>query len=172
MAKIVELMASDITVGGVSEFTVNNAVNEVTVVTPVLGVGVDFVNAGGAKWFEAGDNPIITDIYCNIPFGFGQGTGTHKIDFAWLDNFGAINFPQEFSAGYGIFLPSLCGPLDFPPDGIFVKNTGGVGKQKLNLQVLLLNVSQLNVPAALNGQVIKVQYFIELTHTKPLSLVP
>lgn len=170
MALIIEIISSDIGISGQSEFTVDAAVDEVAVVGPAPG-GLVFINGAGSGYFEAGDNVILTGALTNIPYGFGQGTGTAKLDISWVDGLNAFIAIPELG-GNTLQLPNICGMLEFPPGGLFLEAPKSFGPVALVLRGIELNVSQINVPAQLDAQVIKVQFHLRVNHTKPLSTLP
>jgi len=170
MAKIFEVMSSDISVAGESDFVASNVVDEVAVTVPGAS-GLPFDNANGDEWFEEGDNVVVTNFWVNIPFGFGQGTGRAQMGVAWEDALGNFSTIVEFAGNSVVTLPNVCG-LELPPSGLFVRTPAAGGKWRLSLTSLALNVSQVNLPTALNGDTVKVQYHIQLYHTLPLTAAP
>lgn len=170
MAKIFEVVSSDISVAGESDFVASNLVNEVAVTAPGA-AGLPFENANGDEWFEEGDNLVVTNFWVNIPFGFGQGTGKATVGIAWEDALGNFTVIPEFAGNSVVTLPNVCG-LELPPSGLFVLAPRTGGKYRLSLTALALNVSQVNLPTALNGETVKVQYHIQLYHTQALTAAP
>jgi hypothetical protein len=171
VANIQDVMSSDLTVAGKVQFAVNSAVLEVAAVPPVA--PVIFFNANGMQWFNIGDNVLLQNLWVNIPYGFGQGDGQHTIGLAWIDALAGITPIPELAGNSILTIPSLCGPLDFPSSGLFVKVPTNVGRVRLGLTSLALNVAQVGVPAVIaDGTVFKIQYHIELFHTQVLVGAP
>lgn len=171
---IFDILSSDITVGGSADFvaTTPGAVQQAVTNAPVA--GLDFSDANGNKWITAGDNLLITRLWCNIPHGFGQGSGEHSIGLVFKDSLGNAAIITELAGNSVLTLPQICSPFEFvtPDGGLYLSVPKNLGKVKFNLSNIALNVSQINLPAALNGTTIKVQYHVEVIHTKALAGVP
>ena len=82
-----EIMSSDISVAGEMEFVADSAVIELTVGVPGV-AGLPYKNAPGNMWFGEREGILLTAIFINIPFGFGQGTGRCQFAMAWDDGAG------------------------------------------------------------------------------------
>lgn len=172
---IFDIMKSGVDVPGEMDFVANSAVKSVAVNSPAA-FDVIFTNANGDPWFEEGDHILLTGAWIVIPFGFGQGENDGGIapvmQILWVDALGNFTLIDEL-ANISLLNPvNLCGPLEFPPDGLFIKTPVGSGRQKLVLSGFNLKVSQINLPAILEGETINVQVFLRVTHTKALSLAP
>lgn len=169
MPAFTEILSSD---NVTDSFTVDTS-GPLEVTLPAVGAaGLAFSNAGGSKFFEPRDNVIIQNIWCNIPFGFGQGTAKHLFDLVYDQ--GGINFaPPELDAGR-VIIPSLCGPLPFPPSGLLLRPNVALvgGRFFFKIIAINLNISMVGVPQALNGQTIFPQYHLQIQHTRPLSPIP
>lgn len=167
---IIEVLASDITVVGQSDFTANSAVDDVLVNTPAAN-GLAMFNGNGASKFALGDSPLIRKIWCVIPWGFGAGgiavtTFLHLVDFDFWDGAALFDLPPLPNS---VVLPTLCDPLDFG-EGIFCPMATTGALRQIRVTNIKLRVSQINIPAALNGDRIPVQYYMEVNHTYPLSV--
>jgi hypothetical protein len=165
MAKIFEVLSSDITEAGFSEFVVDSSVAQVAVQGPPAG-NLDFFNAGGNAYFSAGDNIIISEIICSIPYGFGPGTGQVQAGILWSTSGGDAQIINELGGNSSVTFPNLCS-LNVADPGIFITAPRN-SENKLVLSSIQLNVSQLNVPALIDGQTLKVQFHIKLFHTLPM----
>lgn len=169
MPGIVDIICSDIRVVGESDFVANSAVNEVTV-NQVNANGLDFFAANGASKFQLGDKLLIKKLWCVVPFGFGQGgivitTYMHRISIEWWDGTSLLVFPPFYG---GLVIPTLCDAVDFG-DGLYVEvNTTGP-LRTIRLGTIRLNISQVNLPASLNGVRVPVQYYMEILHNLPMS---
>lgn len=174
MQGVLDILGSDITVAGQSDFVANGAVNDL----PVTNVGVNglaFTNASGASYFALGENLMIRKIWATVSWGFGQGgpgiAGAHNIGLAYWDGAVFQVIPCFPYATRSIDIPTLCDPLDFG-DGIYaVMPTTGI-KRQIRLANIDARISQINLPVQLQGVTIKVQYFLEVLHTFPLTFVP
>lgn len=165
---ITDILSSDTGAAG-GKVTVNVAALEVAITG--AGGGISFRNAAPDLWFEPGDNIVLTGAWINVPFGLGQGTGLASITIAWRDNFGVETFPPELGNSGNLPFVNFCAQ-EFPPDGLFIACPRGAGRQFLKITALAGNVSMLNVPATLEGQVLDVQWHLRVNHTKALSAVP
>lgn len=171
-----DIMSSSLAIAGVMEFVANSAVTEVAVVPPGVG-GVPMRDANDFPYFEAGDNLLLTGVWVTIPYGFGEGefpSGviTPKMEMKWEDGVGTFYNIPELASNSLLTIPNLCGPLEFPPNGLFIQTPRNVGRVRLTLTDFLLNVSQINLPSQLEGETIKVQVHWRITHTKPLAVIP
>jgi hypothetical protein len=170
MAKLFKILNADFAVVPAT-FTVNAAVAQVAASSPGI-LGMDYTVPNANRWFEAGDNVVLTGISVNLPYSFGQGTGNAFINVSWRDSLGnSITIP-ELSGSGNMFLPGLCGMLELPPEGIFIEAPVAVGRVKLVLEAVTANISMLNVPAILDGTVQNIGSSLRLFHTRALSAVP
>jgi len=165
---IVDIISSSIDVAGEAQFTATDAALEVAVSGPGAD-GLVFSNSYGMSYFQLGDNLKIAKLWVNIPFGFGQGTGLHTIGLGYWDGstFELITPPFQNSSN-SVGIPTLCGPLEFAPDGLFATMPKTGVRRQIRLVDMDLNVSMLNLPADLVGQIIKVQYHLEVLHSLPM----
>lgn len=155
-------------------FTANNAVLQVAV---ALGATTSFQGPTPptAQWFQPGDNLLLKRWFTRIPHGYLQGTGQHYVDLYFENSAGGLVPIPEVSPGAGssrMFIPSLC---EVAFDDLFIQmpKTGpGNARHRLVLVTSVLNVSQVNAPAVLNGQVINVIYDIMVEHTLEMELAP
>lgn len=165
---ITDLLSSDIT-GAEGKITVDLSVKEVAI--SGAGAGIAFRSAALDLWFEEGDHIILTEAVINVPYGLGQGTGLMALTIAWRDNFGVDTFPPELGNAGILTFSNFCAQ-EFPPSGIFIRCPIGAGRQFLTITFLAGNVSMLNVPAALDGENLNVQWHLRVNHTKALAAVP
>lgn len=167
--------------GGEMGFTATSGALEV----PLNGFATPkpFVNASGQSWFAPGDNVLLQAIWPALPYQFGQGSGSHSIDLLWAENGGTTAPVAEFANGLGaslIFLPSACEPLQIEeganPPGLLLRVPTNLGGSANRVQLLIsaasLNVSMVNLPAALDGEVLAMAYHFEVKHTLPLTAAP
>jgi hypothetical protein len=158
-------------------FTVNTAVKQVAAVlagTPVF----QGTTPPTAQWFDSGDGLLFYSIRCSLPYQFGQGEGQHIIEIMFEDSLGGLHSIPELQSGPGgsrMFMPSACDEINFGPNGLFIPvptNLPGTGRARLALSFVNLNVSQLNVPALINGVSVQTFYFLTLLHAPEMGLVP
>lgn len=174
MQGVLDILGSDITVVGESDFIADGAVTDIAVNS--VGVnGLAFSNAFGGSYFALGENMLIRKLWATVSWGFGPGgpaiAGAHNIGLGYWDGAVFQVIPCFPYASRSIDIPQLCEPLDFG-DGIYaVMPTTGV-KRQIRLVNIDARISQINLPAQLQGVRIKVQYFLEVLHTFPLTLVP
>lgn len=166
---ILDVLCSDIVVGQ-SDFVANGAVADVAV-NNVGANGLQFFSGAGATKFELGDNILIRKIWAVIPWGFGQGGPaaapfSHNISLSFWDGASLFVIPILGSA---MNLPTLCDPMDFG-EGLYAPMITTGAKRELRLSNIRLRVSQINVPAIIDGTRIPVQYFVEVNHTKPMTI--
>lgn len=166
---ILDMLGSDLADAGRPVFTAASPPpDEVAVAGPVA--PVSFINAQGNAWFARGDNPILNATWINIPFGFGFGTGTTRFQIVWEDSAANIIPVAELPDSW-VQMPDPCAELLFPVNGLFLTfPQSAVGKAKLSLDGVAMNVSMINLPADLAGDVISPQWHIQVLHTKPLTL--
>lgn len=169
MAGLVDIVCSDIRTMGESDFVANAAVLDVPVNPPGV-AGLDFFSAGGASKFALGDNLLIKKVWAVIPFGFGPGgiavtTYLHRITLNFREGGNFFLVPPLYN---GLVIPTLCDPVDFGA-GLYCQmaTTGPI--RSLCLTDIDLRVSMVNLPAALDGQRIQVQYYMEILHNLPMS---
>lgn len=164
---ITDIMSSGIDHPGESDFTSDAAALEVAVTSPGAS-GIPFANGNGESLFLAGENFLLTGAAINIPYGFGQGTGKAYIGVAWKNNTGDIVTIPELSGNSVLVFPGFCETLRFPPNGIYITCPKVLAPWFLYLSVIQVNVSQVNLPAVLDAQLFKVQFHLEINHTRPL----
>lgn len=166
---ITDLLSSDTTAAG-GKVTVDTS-GPLEVAITGAGAGILFQNSAVNLWFEEGDNVVLTEALINVPFGLGQGTGRLSLTIAWQDAFAVQTFPPELGNAGILSFANFC-KQDFPPSGLYMRCPVGAGRQFLKITALAGNVSMLNVPAALNGQVLSPQWHLRVNHTKPMAAVP
>jgi hypothetical protein len=169
MAGVVDIVASDIRTMGESDFVASAAALDVPV-NPPGGSGLDFISAGGATKFQLGDNILIKKVWAVIPFGFGAGgisitTYLHRITLNFRAGSSFFLLPPLYN---GLVIPTLCDPVDFGAGLYAVMNTTGAARS-LCLTDIDLRVSMVNLPTALDGQRIQVQYYMEILHNLPMT---
>ncbi len=176
MAALIDTLYSDISVSGQAEFTAATpGALYKTVAVPGVD-GLPFFDANGNQWLDAGDNVLLQKLGWEIPYGFGQGPGLHRIGLAWQNNDGDLYIIRELSGNSIIVIPDNLG-LDLEgqsgANGLFLTVPDGNHERKrLVLTNIELNVSQINLPADLDGEVIKVQYYAQILHSKPCQAAP
>lgn len=166
---IVDIIASDITVVGASDFTANAAVNDVAVNNAPVN-GLAFFATNGASKFALGDNLLIRKVWAVIPWGFGPGgiavtTFLHVVGFNFWDGASLFIVPPLYNS---LIMPTLCEPLDFG-DGLYCPMATTGATRQMRVTDIRLRVSQINLPAALNGVRIPVQYYMEIGHNSPMQ---
>lgn len=167
---LLDILSSDISVVGESDFTASSVVSDVAVNAPGAG-GLAFYNPAGRPLFQLGDNLLIRKIWSVIPWGFGQGGPaaspfSHQIDLNFWDG---ADFTVIAPLYDGLSLPTLCDPLDFG-EGLYCPMITSGPQRQIMLTGIRLRVSQINLPAALDGVRVPVQYFIEVAHTLPMQV--
>lgn len=166
---IQNVLSSDITVAGQMEFTANNAVAYVALIPPGA-LGLVFKDASGNTHFQEGDNVLLRRVTVTIPYGFGQGPGTAQFQLAWKDAALVPFLVTEIGSFGNSNLPSICHALEYASDGLFLSSPKGLGNLEMYLlQLTQMNLSMTNLPAILNGVLIKVQIHLEISHTYPMS---
>jgi hypothetical protein len=163
---ILDILSSSIAVAGAAEFVVDNTVTSLPVESPPA-EGLVFANANSVEWAEPGDHFLLTGVWVNIPYGFGQGVSKTTLGIAWQFEDNTFLGVNELAGNSILTLPNFCGPLDFPPSGLFLRSPSTNGPVRLVLTALDMNVSQVNAPDALQGLTVKVQIHLRVTHTKP-----
>ncbi len=172
---VIDILSSDNTVTGEGDFTAVTPGALDVPVNPPGAAGLIFSDANGNTFFEPGDNILLQRLDINIPYGFGQGEGTHHIGLAWWNPTTAafITIP-ELAGNSALVVPDLCG-LDFEgqadANGLSIqvpKNNTGL-RYNLMLTVIDLNLSMLGLPTELDGLVLALQYHLRVLHTKPLQ---
>ncbi len=168
---IEEVISTDITVDGEMEFVAAAAPPLYVTMDGPGEDGIDFVNALGSRWFLPGDNIVISEIWVNIPYGFGQGAGTLLLGPRYsLDGGGTFAIP-EFGGSSGtesfLQMPGVGCHLAFVGDGLFLKvPTSATGiRFKLALFSMALNVAMVGLPDVLAGETVKVQVHALIRHT-------
>lgn len=169
---ILDILSSNIALVGQMDFTAVEAPPLTVTVNPPVGNAIFCEDANGNKWIQAGDNLLLQRIWCNIPFGFGQGTGQAYVGLGFVDVLNNTSIISEL-AGNGIqTLPDICHVMEFPGDGLFIQVPNAVGRVKWTVQNLVLKLSMVNLPAVLVGQVIPLQMHFQVLHTKPIMALP
>lgn len=166
---ILDILASDTSVVGAADFTADGAVSDIAVNGVPGPSGLVFKNAVGFTKFVLGDNILVQKVWGVINWGFGAGglttTGPHNIGLAFWDGAAFVPMAPFPYVNRVINIPTLCHPVEFPDPGLFAPmNTVGA-QRSINLSSLDLRVSQINLPAILQGQRIAVQYFLQVVHT-------
>lgn len=131
---------------------------------------VPLANANGDQLFEPGENFILEFVSINIPYGFGQGTGLHRLSLVWKPTGGGTVVIPELAGNSALDMPNLCDGIVFP-GGLFIeapKDDSAV----LGLVLADLNVSMINAPSSLIGETILATYFFGISHTRPLGVAP
>lgn len=171
---VIDVIASDISIVGESDFTANAAVLDVAVNNTGVN-GLAFSNPSGRSWFNEGDNLMIQKVWGTVNWGFGQGgptiVGPHNIGLAYWDGASLGLMPPFPYATRSLNIPVLCSPLDFGA-GIYSAMPTTGGRRQVRLANIDLRISQVNLPAALDGQRITVQYFLQVLHNESMELFP
>lgn len=172
---IVEVVSS-IYVAGTFDFVaatpgaIQKAVNP-----PVPPAVVAYANSNGDTWIEPGDNLLLQQITVNVPFGFVEGDGVHFFGLALQDGAGTVQAIPALPNS-SINIPDLCHGVTFPGNGLFIlipsNGVSANGRWQLVTPSIALNISQVNLPLALNGVTIPVEYHLQFTHTKAMQAVP
>jgi len=176
-------MISDIlhtvTAGGQLQVTAAVTPPNDVAVSAIGAAGLAITNAIGDQWFEPGDHLLLKNVWANIPYGFCQGEmpGGHYITLSWRDNFGGrFSIPELGidAAGDGMLpIPELGCAIPFPPDGLFIKVPTTLSrKYRLSIEFSNLELSMVNLPAALAGATITPVYYFQIVHTLQLDSVP
>lgn len=170
---ILDVMTSSIVVAGQADFT---AATPGALYLPVTAPGISglpFADANGNYWFGSGDSILLQRADCEIPYGFGQGPGLHTFGLAWQNEAGGFYPIPELAGNSIVAMPDL-GGVDFEGqvsgNGLYIVCPNGNGELKrLCLTTIDLNISQINLPADLDGVLVKVQYALQVLHSKPCS---
>lgn len=152
-------------------FTVVDTATAIEVpLEPIVGF-CRLVNSNLAQYFAPGDNLLLQFVSNNLPYGFGQGTGRHKITMVWLDNTDAVIPIPELADNSLFDIPEFCEGLRFPGDGLFIKTPVTPTGTHFNLAFTIVdcNVSMINAPAVLLGETLEAMYYLGVTHTLPME---
>jgi len=168
MQGIIDILGSDIQENGQSDFLADSAEIDVQVNAPA-GDGLQFQNPSGQYQFQLGDQLRIQKIWAVVPWGFGPGGQAlslflHTINLQFYDGL-TLSYVPPFPGP--IAIPTLCTPLDFG-DGIYCPMPTTGNNLQFRLTDIALRISQVNLPAALDGERIPVQYFLQVLHTLPM----
>lgn len=136
------------------------------------GAGVVFENAFGVSWFESGDNLLISGIDLQIPFGFGQGPTKAKANFEFRDSIGASIIIPEFADTGNLVIPDTCHGLVYPGKGLFIKTPVGGSRLQLFCVSWEFEVSLVNLPTTLVGEIVQMLLHVTVQHTRPMQSVP
>ncbi len=171
---IVDILSSDNSHVGQGDFTAIANPPLYVAVNAVGAGGLIFSDANGNQYVEPGDNLLIQRLDLNIPYGFGQAVGTHKIGLAWKDSLNNFITIPELAGNSAMTVPDLCG-VDFEGlaggNGLYIaapKNTTGL-RYRLALTLITLNVSMIGLPEELEGLVIALQYHLRVLHTRAMQ---
>ncbi len=171
----VDILASDISVVGQSDFVADSSVTDLAV-NNTAGAGLVFANAAGETYFDLGDHLLCQKIWSVINWGFGQGgynaSRAHNIGIVYWDGAAAqvINPPFNNTIR-SINLPLLCCPLEFG-DGLYMPMPITGTRRQLRLFNIDLRISQVNLPGVFDGVRFHVQYFMQVLHTQTMKVVP
>ncbi len=171
MAGILDIMASDISVVGQSDFIATTPGAIDIAVNNVAGNGLNFSNAAGDTYFQLGDNILIRKVYAVVNWGFAQGSLAHIIGLAFWNGVALETMSPFSNSTLSMNIPTLCDPLDFG-EGIYVPMPIIGVRRQIRLTNIYLHISQINLPALLNAVRVKVQYFMEILHTLPIKTTP
>ena len=138
------------------------------------GVNNRFRNQAGNQYFAAGDSVVIQKMFIRIPYGFGQAEAPTDIQLNWDDGSGLDNISiPELSGGSGLFFPDLCHSLEMvDSDSIFLQQPSLVAGRRLCLTRFNLDISLINVPAALVAQVLTLEVMFLVKHTLVMQAAP
>lgn len=175
---IVEIISTDIAVIGAMQFVPVAAPPLDMAVAGVGIAGIRFINGQAATEFAPGDNILLNKIWTNIPYGFGQGSGTMQIGLSYQDALGSFIPIPAFSYLSGssshLNIPGVACCLEFPGEGVLIPALNYADPDpathgfELYLTSFSMNVSMLNVPDLLVGETIKVQLHAMITHTRQM----
>lgn len=168
---MIDIVGNQALSGVGATFEADAAALSVAVLTPDP-VGLYLSNSGGNAWFEPGDHLILTGIVAAAEYGFGQGDGRHSVYIQFEDAAGVFYTIPELGDLSVLSLPTLCEMMDFPPEGLFIKVPTTLGRLRLSITQILLNVSMVNLPTVLDGEEIRVYYSLRIQHTLPMSVAP
>jgi hypothetical protein len=169
-------IVSSIYVAGTFDFvaTTPGAIQK-AVNPPIPPAVVVYGNSNGDTWIEPGDNILLQKIEVNVPFGFLEGSGIHFFGLALQDGAGTVQAIAEMPNS-SVNIPDLCHGITFPGNGLFISiPSNGVSankRQQLVTPSIALNISQVNLPAVLNGVTIPIEYHLQFVHTKAMRAVP
>jgi hypothetical protein len=165
---IQDILSSDITVAGQMEFT--TAAGPSVAVAPPGVAGINCHDANGNQWIEPGDNLLLQRLWVSIPYGFGQGVNETHLGIVFKDNLGGSVIIQELAGNSALTVPDICAGIDFPGDGLFIQVPRGTLRQRWNITAaLLMQVSMVNLPAALAATTVKVQLHFMVLHSRPMQ---
>lgn len=149
-------------------FTADNAVAEVAVNS--VGPNAPFSQDGTNIWFQRGDHLLLKTLWISLPYQYGWGSipfPEPSITMFWFGEDGTLLDIPELGVGSRLILPTVCGKVEFPPDGLFLRQPTNLfaGRVRLVLGDITLNVSQINGPTILNAQELEVGIFLQVFHT-------
>lgn len=168
MANRNDIIRAEPQAAGQFTFTADNTVAEVAVNS--VGGNAPFSADGTTMWFARGDNLLLKSVRIALPYQYGWGSiafDEPSITMFWEGEDATLLDIPELGAGSRLILPTVCGEIQFPPDGLFLKQPFNLvaGRMRLVLGDITLNVSQINGPTILNGQELEVGIFLQVFHT-------
>lgn len=151
-------MKYDILSGESGSFTVNNTVKEVAL---AASGNVTLQTAGASTNFVDGDNVFLETVRIQSEYQFGHGEGDISFQLQW-DQAGLTPI-LELSGGASMYLPAPM--LEISPMIQLAAPSPGSGNFSMVMTSLVMNVSQLNVPALVNGEILEFQLHVVCRHT-------
>lgn len=159
--------------GGQLDWTVPGAGISSTFNSGVV-VGVPFQNVAANQYFAPGDSIVIQKIWTRVPFGFGQANLASSFQFKWDNgsNTYAITVP-ELSNGQGTYLPNFCDPIEQADiNAFFLAQPSLTAGRRLGITAFQVDISLVNMPAVLVGQLIRLEMMLLVRHTLPMQNTP
>ncbi len=171
----IDILASDISVAGQSDFVADAGAMDVAV-NNVGANGLAFANAAGESYFDLGDNLLLQKAWSVINWGFGQGgynaNRAHNIGIVYWDGVvGQVINPPFNNTVRSLYFPLLCCPLEFG-DGLYMPMPITGVRRQIRLFNLDLRISQVGLPGVFDGLTFSVQYFLQVLHTETMKAVP
>lgn len=159
-------MIYDVIEADSGNFTVDTSQKKVNLTALVSNEA--FQNAGAFNAFVDGDNVFLDSMRIKPPYQFGHADGEVFCSFEWFQNsldfevpelgfFGNVYFPKPDIA----LCPGIQLAAPFP----------GAGNFRLELNQLEMAVSMMNVPSALNGEVLNFRVQCVVKHTLPMVVL-
>lgn len=135
--------------------------------------GVDVSNWLGDKYFNPGDNILLANIWCQVPFGFAQGSGQHVLNLEWKDAANVSYSIPELGVGIagegGIVIPGINCAIPLPKDGLYIRvPTTGNNKKRLTIFQSTLRLSMVAIPGVLVGATVAPIYHFQVVHTQQM----
>jgi len=153
-------------------FTVDNTAKNADITKNTL--PQDFFDASGLFDFTFGDNIFIEAVRVQLPYSFGNGNNAGAsptesgiyLELGYRDTNANIGTLDEFGVD-GIFrIPTF--NCDLPVMTLINQPANVDSDWKFQLKDIEANISMLNIPGNINGDVLTPRVFLKVRHTLPM----